>query len=168
MDIAQFWRIIEVGLSPNNHAGQLAAIEAALAKCSSQELFAFQTILEERLVEAFTVDLWGAADLMNGGCSDDSFLYFRLWLISRGKAVFEAAVAHPDSLAQLGNVPIDELDLEELICLAAAAYLEKCDAELPHSEVKWPDDPCGQPWDYVDEVQVKRRLPQLAAIYWEE
>ena len=42
--------------------------------------------------------MWCAAYIMNGGCSDDSFEYFRLWVISRGKDVYQKAKANPDTL----------------------------------------------------------------------
>ena len=35
------------------------------------------------------------------GCSDDSFSYFRSWLIVQGKDVYMAALADPDSLADV-------------------------------------------------------------------
>jgi hypothetical protein len=36
--------------------------------------------------------------LINGGMSDDGFTDFRYWLISRGRDVYERALADPDSL----------------------------------------------------------------------
>ena len=49
-------------------------------------------------------DLWGAAYLINGGCSDDGFDHFRGWLMTQGREVFARAVAEPDSLAELPQV----------------------------------------------------------------
>jgi hypothetical protein len=48
--------------------------------------------------------LWAAAYRINGDCSDDGFDYFRDWLITQGRDMFEAAVADPDALAD--NSPV--------------------------------------------------------------
>ena len=37
--------------------------------------------------DSYRWDLWGAAYLANGGCSDDGFDYFRGWLIGQGRKV---------------------------------------------------------------------------------
>jgi hypothetical protein len=36
--------------------------------------------------------MWVAAYLMNGGCSDDGFDYFRGWLIAQGRTTLEQVV----------------------------------------------------------------------------
>jgi Protein of unknown function (DUF4240) len=51
--------------------------------------------------EAYSWDLWGAAYVVNGGGSDDGFEYFCCWLVSRGREVYESALADSDGLAQL-------------------------------------------------------------------
>ena len=55
------------------------------------------------LAEAYHWDLWGAAYLINGGCSDDGFEYFRRWLVLQGRDVFQAAVSNPDTLAEVAE-----------------------------------------------------------------
>ncbi len=40
---------------------------------------------------------------LNGGCSDDCFVYFRFvyfrcWLLAQGRATWEAALCDPDSV----------------------------------------------------------------------
>ena len=42
----------------------------------------FEAAFRRYLNEAYTWDLWGAADVIHGGCSDDGFEYFRRWLVS--------------------------------------------------------------------------------------
>ena len=51
---------------------------------------------------SFRYGLWDAAKIFRvDGCSDDSFSYFRSWLIVQGKDVYMAALADPDSLADV-------------------------------------------------------------------
>lgn len=45
--------------------------------------------------------VWDAACLLLGWVVDDSFADFRAWLITRGRAAFEAVVDDPDNLADL-------------------------------------------------------------------
>ena len=61
--------------------------------------------------------------VINGGCSDDGFDYFRGWLIAQGKSVFMKALENPDSLAKLDE--IDEAECEYIMSVAGSAYLEK-------------------------------------------
>src|SRR5262245_34632186 len=44
-------------------------------------------------------DVWAAAYLINGGCSDDSFIDFKLGIVTLGREWHQRVVADPDSLA---------------------------------------------------------------------
>ena len=170
MDEAKFWKIIGAGGKrvQEDPDEQLEAIEEKLATCSPDELVAFQEKLDTLLIQAYTNDLWGAGYLMNGGCSDDLFLYFRAWVISRGQKVFEAAIANPDSLAKLADPDRDDLELEELMYLAPRLYEEAVGSEMPRAKRKWPKKPHGKAWDYDDDEAVRKHLPKLAAAYLNE
>ena len=56
---------------------------------------------------------WSAAILMcEHGCTDDGFIDFRAWLIAQGRKVYLAALADPDSLAEVeayGGCQFEEL-----------------------------------------------------------
>jgi hypothetical protein len=47
----------------------------------------------------YRYDLWAAAYLIGGGCSDDGFIDFRAGLIAQGRDWYHKAAASPDSLA---------------------------------------------------------------------
>jgi hypothetical protein len=51
------------------------------------------------MTSSYSSHLWCAANIMKEFCSDDSFDYFRYWLIASGKQVYYGALAHPDNLA---------------------------------------------------------------------
>ena len=57
---------------------------------------------------SYNEELWGAAVLINAGCSEDSFIDFRGWLMLQGKEVFYRALEDPDSLSEV--VPPYEVD----------------------------------------------------------
>ncbi len=49
--------------------------------------------------DAYAWPVWGAAYLVEGGCSDDAFMDFRDGLVLAGRATFERTLADPDTLA---------------------------------------------------------------------
>lgn len=84
---------------------------------------------------------------MHGGCSDDSFDYFRGWLTAQGKEVFLNALADPDSLAGVEAVQAfgretlaseytpmsgyyNAAHFESMLSVAVAAYENKTGGDL--------------------------------------
>lgn len=170
MDEDQVWTIIasapQAGDDPER---QLAAVRAELQQLPTQEVRDFHLIFDERMGDAYTWDLWGAAYLINGGCSDDGFAYFRAWLISRGREVFEAAVRNPDSLAGQVDVDRDDYEFEDLWNVALEVNEELTGQEMPAGGTQWrPIKPRGRRWDFEDDEQIARRLPELARMYGRE
>ncbi|NII26210.1 DUF4240 domain-containing protein [Pseudoflavitalea sp. X16] len=100
MDEDQYWDIVQQ--SKNNAVDQKSQVDnlvALLTKLSADEIWKFRLRTEQLLHQAHTSNLWCAVTIMNRGfVSDDSFIYFKTWLISCGKDVYNAAVADPDSL----------------------------------------------------------------------
>jgi uncharacterized protein DUF4240 len=96
-----------------------------LADRPAGEIAGFEVELDRLLAESYRWDLWAAAYLINGGCSDDGFDYFRGWLVAQGRASWEAALADPDSLADLvadADLGDDGVECEALLDAAAEAY----------------------------------------------
>lgn len=169
MDDSRFWAIIETG---GHHTGddqdeQSDAIREALDGLPPEEVRDFHRILNQKLAAAYRWDLWGAAYLINGGCSDDGFFYFRSWLLGRGRAVYEAALQNPDSLAGHTNPEDDDHEYEDLWSIPRDAYEALTGAEMPIEGDPEPDSPAGDQWDFEDDAEVRRRLPKLAAIHLE-
>lgn len=89
MDTHRFWRWIdEARLAADGDCDRLTDVPPA-------EIVAFQRALDDRLAESYTWDLWAAAYIINGGCSDDGFDYFRGWLIALGRARVSERAARP-------------------------------------------------------------------------
>src|SRR5205807_9971881 len=119
----------------------------------------------EKLIAACSWDLWGAAYLINGGCSDDGFDYFRAWLISRGRTVYEAAIKDPDSLAGLTDPERDDYEFEELWSVGLEVYKELTGEDMPPVHTRWPAKPRGRRWNFDDDEELSRKLPALAEMY---
>ena len=101
MDEDGFWGIIETAdrESGTGMDEKSEALKRAIGRLPETEASGFSELFDEKMDRAYTYPLWGAAYIMHGGCSDDTFADFRACLISRGRPQFEHAVADPDSLA---------------------------------------------------------------------
>ena len=168
----RFWKIIERTRSPDgDQERQMAALAAELSGMSRGEIESFGAIFDRLLIESYSWDLWGAAHVIMGGASDDGFEYFRIWLISRGRSVFEAARANPDELAALIPAGFDETaEFELLAYVAADAWAEKT-GDDPTNMPKpayptYPDEPMGEPFD-ESSGDLAERYPRLWARFSE-
>ena len=168
MTADQFWNIIETTRAEPSMDARAAALGAELLKLSSEEVVGFEKCFGEMQDRAYTWNLWGAAYIIGGGCSDDAFMDFRSWLISRGREIFDRAVSDPDSLAELdlgSNAPEDAF-FEEFAYVAAEVYEEKTGEDMPYVDRPTPADPAGEPWR-EDADDLARRFPRLWAKYGE-
>lgn len=187
MDDETFWDVIEdcrrVTPDPDERSEWLCE---RLKDRSENELLRFQETLDRVLAPTLTWDLWGAADRIMGWCSDDSFFYFRLWLVGLGRDAFDRAVRDPDSLADVpavrglvGRPPQvweeeEVLEWEELDYVAVRAWehvtgrTEEAFYDALESLVgddAEPMDPAGERWDARDDEESHRRLPRLSALF---
>lgn len=101
MDENGFWKIVQRAhdLSGGDMDRKCDALRQLISALSKDEAIEFARLFDEKMDEAYSWPLWGAAYVINGGCSDDSFSDFRAALISRGRQAFERALSDPDSLA---------------------------------------------------------------------
>ena len=146
MDEEQFWAI---GQTAVDEAGDdedeyLEVVKRELSKLSLKEMIGFRLRTDKLLYDSYTSEMWCAGYLMNGGCSDDGFEYFRLWVISRGRKVYEAAMANPDNLIDYidDDAEMDFFEFELFWYVALEAFEEAVDAEL---------------YDYIDDENFKTR-----------
>jgi hypothetical protein len=169
MDEAGFWNIIEdAGRKSNGDGDRLAElVQTRLAELPPADIQAFDRIFDAKMRAAYSWPLWGAGWLFRGGCSDDGFEYFRCWVISRGRKVYESAVADPDSLVALADPDKDDEDYEcePLLYAATEAYRLATGTELPAPDPIPLGKPHGEEWDFEDEQAMAERLPRLSAAF---
>ena len=173
MKKADFWKHIELSKrsDPEEHEERLVK---RLSKLSPSEILQFAKWWISVHDAAYTWKLWGAAYLMNGGCSDDGFVYFRYWLILKGEAVYTAALKDPDTLSK---VRVEPEDAEWECYPAMDAYFEATGTEDHDQFIEAyeqafgtsfglaSDDPDvmpkGKNWDFDDEDEMRKRYPEL-------
>lgn len=164
MDIDRFWQIIESSRenASNDPDAQLIALRQSLESLSPDEVVGFAQHFDACDARAYRWDLWAAAYILRGGCSDDSFMDFRASLICRGRNVFEHAVSNPDSLSALDDAESD-LFFEGFQYLPQQVYQAKTGADLPPRTTPFPTEPVGDEWE-EDAEGLKAVCPQL----WEK
>jgi hypothetical protein len=146
---SEFWEVIDRARAKGQGCADFArALERILSELSSAGIEVFARDQEHLMVTSYRWDLWGAAFVINGGCSDDGFDYFRGWLICQGRNVWEAALRDPESLAE---VAVDEdAACEDVLYAASKAYEQVAGRSLPPSRDKPPDKPIGTEWQETD------------------
>jgi hypothetical protein len=170
MDWKPFWDLIAASARPTQE-GQRQALQTELERLEKEEILAFYARFWELLGRANRVGLWAAAYLIRGGCSDDGFLYFRCWLISRGRQVFESALADPDTLVEVID-PEGCYDFELILEAPHDAWMNSAmetdtydqefdDAYRATGRVPYPPLQ-GEDFDFRDHAEMRRRLPRLA------
>jgi hypothetical protein len=144
----------------------LEAVRKRIVNAGPKGLRPFLSHIDKCLRKANTWKLWGAAYLANDGCSDDGFLYFRAWLVTQGKDVFEQVCKDPDSLA---DVPAafdedTERECEDLLDLVDAAAAELGVDPPEPSESAREYSPAGKQPDFDDDATMSKRYPKLFAM----
>lgn len=167
----QFWNIID-------QSDKGYYLERNLSPLSVEEIFGFIYWWRYFAAQTYRQDLWAVAYVVRGGCSDDSFDYFRSWLISQGKKIVYDAIANPDSLCKVfdGIVeagerlePTDEtVDSVPIIVLdnktkEKGYYFNHYDEyEMP----KYPED-INFEWEEEDEESIQKVCPETFDKWWD-
>jgi hypothetical protein len=178
MTLDEFWEHIHATKcdDPEEHAVRLVERLVALPPDDSADFEHLWWALKNQAVH---MNLRGAAYVIGGGLSDDGFSDFRSWLVLQGRAVFEAALADPDSLAgavirrggrcecypgstawfRATGTPTDNRGYD--LFRKATEARKALHPQFPKPEV-------GQRWNFDDEDEVRKRLPRLAARYLDD
>jgi len=169
LDDSSFWEIIETSARKayGNVNGIVGKVREHLLQLQPAEIISFQLILSTNLNASYSWGLWGAAYLINGGCSDDGFEYFRCWLVTRGRKVFASALVTPDSLAEVVDPDEDHLEheCESLLYVARSAYQTVTNGEMPPGHLRRSREPAGENWEFDDVAETAKRLPRLSSLY---
>jgi hypothetical protein len=156
MDPRQFWQLIERSKaeSEGDCDRQADALTVLLLELPATAIVAFDRLFDQYMDQAYRNDLWAAAYIIQGGCSDDGFEYFRRWLIGQGEAVYTAALRDPESLLSVVTPHIEgnwflRYECEPLGYVADQAYEQKTGSEMPRSPRHYPEL-IGKDWDDED------------------
>ncbi len=159
METTRFWELVEEAKkrAGDDWENRVETLHDVLMDVPVEEVVKFAKQFSDRMAESYDDKLWGAAYLLNGGCSDDGFDYFRMWLISEGEEAFRRALADPDSLADFAE---EDVELERYSYVAAKVHEERTGDELPEFErASYPD--VTPSWEEEDLPEL---FPRIAAL----
>ncbi len=157
MDDDRFWTLIEQTRVARTYEDQQEMLGELLGMLAPVEIMKFDNRFRFYKGEAMTWELWAAAYIMNGGCSDDCFSDFRDWLISRGKKIYYDCLANQNEVIYLDHDPaVDEW--EGFGYVVMEAYESKTGQRMPEGfrenhEIR------GKEWE-------ESQLPQKFSVIW--
>ncbi|MFE0948059.1 DUF4240 domain-containing protein [Streptomyces mutabilis] len=182
MDTEAFWRMLDG--ARDNDKPLANAVADHLAAMSAEEILAFEHCFSRLRDAVHRWDVWAAAYLIGGGCSDDRFSDFTAGLVALGREWYELAATCPDSLADHPAVreaaatrDQDVIFDEDFNFVSARAY-ERLTGDTDAFWEAWEayanarattggeeGDDMGESFDFDDADQMRRRLPRLAALH---
>ncbi|MEV8026547.1 DUF4240 domain-containing protein [Cellulosimicrobium funkei] len=189
MDRETFWEIVDAardraGAGADDRGAEDDPLPGALTdllveRLTADEILAFVDVAGDVANDAYAWPVWGAAYLVEGGCSDDGFRDFRDGLVLAGRAVFERTLADPDTLADhpvvaaMADGGSPWFGFESLDSLVRDAWSRATgeDDEAYYaarertSSVRARTEPAGEQWDFDDDEENARRLPRLTALF---
>jgi len=154
-----FWKLIDRSrvLAKNDYQKQITALKTILQTLDADDIQRFDNTFTSLLAISYDWKLWGASFVINGGCSDDCFDYFRQYLIGHGKDKFYQTLKDPESCVSWMKSEEEE-NWEGLQYSAMDAYKQKTGKDIPKTySVKFKLK--GVPFD---EEKVFKQYPRLA------
>jgi len=155
----EFWKLIDKSraAASNNYQIQITFLKSILLTLEPIDIEKFDNTFTALLAASYDYKLWGASYVINGGCSDDCFDYFRQYLIGHGKEKFYETIKDPETCVSWIKSE-EEDNWEGLQYSAMEAYKQKTGKEIPKTyhpkfELK------GKPFD---EETVVKQYPKLA------
>ena len=149
---------------------QAALLTKDLEQYEPAQIIEFECLLRQRILAADDFKVMAAQKIIQGSVSDDSYLYFRCWLIGKGEHAFTKALHNHDSLADIdtqGEYP----DFESLLYVATQAYHHKTGKQ--EEDESFPRDMAierGLTYDFETETKgedwTEEQLPTLLPNLW--
>jgi hypothetical protein len=157
LDEDLYWLIIGKSLkSTNNQDGQERFLIKEIAELTPKQMIGFRLRTDKLLYDTYNSEMWCAGYIMNGGCSDDGFEYFRNWVISRGRETYYKAKQNPDDLISEVDENADMYEFESFWYVALEAFRQKTGKDL---------------YDYIDNdnfTTKEEQYPQFEFTWQEE
>jgi len=97
----RFWSVIDQARAGGSASASPERLSEILNRLSDDEILHFGHMFYEKICDLNKWRLWAAGYVIAGGMSDDSFHYFRSWIVGKGKNAFEVAMTDPDDLGPL-------------------------------------------------------------------
>ncbi|SDB82298.1 DUF4240 domain-containing protein [Shouchella lonarensis] len=162
MDKQTFWQLINQSRQQEEPEEWLLEV---LSSKGEDAAVGFEYMVRSLMQKSYMSSLWGAAYVLMDGCSDDTFDYFRGWLIAQGEEVFNKVLQNHEYLAEyISEENLDEEGYpqnEELLTVGLDTL-----TVMRTGDIDWDDDV----WAAMDDALQKLGLVESHRIEldWEE
>jgi hypothetical protein len=160
---ASFWQLTEDARhdAGNDTARQSELLEERLKKLPPPSIVEFGEVRNRLDRQEYTWSMWGAAKVIEEGCSEDCFRDFRAYVISLGRDAYESAIRNPDSLASVVE-SAEAGDWENADNVAPEAYESVTGDDYPPRDSDLSGEPGGPRVDTTADA-LRQMYPRLAA-----
>lgn len=176
LDEETYWQIVEKSLkAASNPEEQIRFLVKEITQLDPQQIIGFRLRTDKFLYDTYNSEIWCAGYIMNGGCSDDGFEYFRNWIISRGKETYYKTKENPDYLIHEVVEGAEFYELEDFWYVANDAFKQKTGQDLykyidrekfKTSEGNYPQ--IEFTWEEDNPESMKKICPKLFAKFWDK
>jgi hypothetical protein len=131
LDENLYWQIVQESLNNSGtQDGQQEYLVKRLQNLNPKDIVGFRLRTDKLLYDTYNSEMWCAGYIINGGCSDDGFEYFRNWVVSRGKDVYYKAKQNPDTLIEQVDEVAEFYEFEDFWYVALKAFKNKTGKDL--------------------------------------
>ena len=123
MEEGIFWQLIQDSVieGEDYNSDTASILVDKLVELDKEAIIEFEQILRDKLIKAEDFIVMIPLQVIDSFIGEDAFLYYRCWLVSRGKEVYEKSFEDPDHLATV----VDEdtsAEFSELLDVTTEAY----------------------------------------------
>lgn len=162
-----FWKMIDDSKTS-------IQLRDALSLLSEDNLFGFTYWWNHFSAISYRQDLWAAVYIYRGGCGDDSFDYFRNWLITQGRDIFYNAIENADSLCNVFSELQDESPTNEEVNYYVTDIINKRHNDDEYffcaiNKYKMPEEILPEiefEWEEDDEESLRNVCPNTFDRWW--
>lgn len=135
IDEELYWELIsDARVKSSDNYEFVEHLQRSLEAFKKTEIKKFEKLTRQKCNELYTWKHWALAYIIRRGCSDDSFDYFRAWVVSQGFEKFNAVKELNES--EFLNIFNEPSQLEEFLYIAENAYENVTGDYMPEVRVK--------------------------------
>lgn len=119
----KFWILIDNAVKASNGKDSIKErhLTTELTKLSLDDIKDFEISFRKCVIDADDFKVMAAQKIIDGYVSDDTYLYFRCWLIGQGETIYTESLKNADCLSTVVNKG-DTYNFEEIMYVATKAY----------------------------------------------
>lgn len=123
MNEGEFWKIINYAseVAGEDQEKEQQLIIQKLSEYPAEQIVDFELIFTKKLIAINDFEILAAATIIEGSITDDGWLYFKCWLVSRGETIYNETIKNPEYLASVTQMGV-VADFESMLYVSTEAY----------------------------------------------